>query len=684
MSSSPSVPSQGLRTICLLLILLGLFAAGVGLWQRIHAENASKAVDVVVDYNEMVALAGQQGMPLAQVLGAMKAHGATAVALQEETLDGLQDQGAVVLQADPSGYASSMTYPAGWKPTDQIFAITASDYPGQQFVLNGLRRVYPAQNIAPSTRVGQILVRGAIPAMRDLGLGLSPDKVAQITASGLRVVPRLRGGTGITPASLAAALGVVAEQIGVGGIVVFDGTMLPGYRNLIPLLADELSTRGLVYGAVEFAKQKGDQQLGAKLQGCLVRVHSISPEELTTLAPAEAVQRFALAVKDRNIRVLYVHLPQLAYANALTDGTAYVQAITHEIAAEGYPSAVKRSARPFPAFRPAPPLLALIFAGAGAGFLLWLLVLLPAQLPRVTHRVFTVLLVLLGVGLLGVATLGLLGVAKYETLITLGRIKFGLLAAIAFPLLGLTVAYRRIERLLAERPRHVLSAAIVLLLGCTVVTLGGALLIAAMMAETRFLVKVGQFTGVKLTLALPLLIMGTVIITDGVARAGETMDAYLARIRARLRSFLAQPVYLWGVVAAIIGLVAVALLLARSGNDGGVGVSDVELKIRATLEQWLIARPRTKEFLIGHPMFLWAMAAAARGYRPAAMLLLLGATIGQSDILNTYCHAHTPVLLSVLRTANGLWLGIGIAAILLWLFGRRLRPASAEERTELA
>jgi len=166
-----------------------------------------------------------------------------------------------------------------------------------------------------------------------------------------------------------------------------------------------------------------------------------------------------------------------------------------------------------------------------------------------------------------------------------------------------------------------------------------------------------------------------------VGKAGESLADYTARIRARLREFLWKPVYLWGILAAVVALVAVALLLVRSGNDSGVGVSALELKFRAILEQWLVARPRTKEFALGHPLFLFAMIAGARGQRTLALMLLLGAAIGQVDVLNTYCHAHTPVLLSLLRTANGLWLGIGMGVILLLVFARkalRRQPAEAK------
>jgi len=87
--------------------------------------------------------------------------------------------------------------------------------------------------------------------------------------------------------------------------------------------------------------------------------------------------------------------------------------------------------------------------------------------------------------------------------------------------------------------------------------------------------------------------------------------------------------------------------------------------MRSLLETLFIARPRFKEFLIGHPLlFLFG---ASKGdvtlhhYRP---LFLLFGLIGQASILNTFAHAHTPFLLSLLRSANGLVLGLVLGIFL--------------------
>ncbi|HEX2950384.1 MAG TPA: DUF5693 family protein, partial [Armatimonadota bacterium] len=224
----------------------------------------------------------------------------------------------------------------------------------------------------------------------------------------------------------------------------------------------------------------------------------------------------------------------------------------------------------------------------------------------------------------------------------------------------------------------IILPAIKALLVAAGITLLGALSIAAMMAESTYLVKIGQFSGVKIALSVPLLLFAVMIITDGVAKGGETFADYIERARVRIHGFFSQPLYIWGAILGVVALGIVGIMLARSGNDGGVGVSGAELRLRSLLEQGMIARPRTKEFLFGFPMFIFSMVAAAHRRRLLALVLLIGGAVGQVDVLNTYCHAHTPVLLSLLRTFNGMWLGIIIGVAILFLFARQTVKPSVE------
>jgi hypothetical protein len=105
--------------------------------------------------------------------------------------------------------------------------------------------------------------------------------------------------------------------------------------------------------------------------------------------------------------------------------------------------------------------------------------------------------------------------------------------------------------------------------------------------------------------------------------------------------------------------------IARTGNDSGMEVSPLELKFRALLEQVFVTRPRTKEIFVGFPAMIFAAYFIGR----RKWLLALGAailgTIGVADALNTFCHIHTPIFYSALRTFHGLWLGILFGAVAL-------------------
>jgi hypothetical protein len=128
------------------------------------------------------------------------------------------------------------------------------------------------------------------------------------------------------------------------------------------------------------------------------------------------------------------------------------------------------------------------------------------------------------------------------------------------------------------------------------------------------------------------------------------------------------------ILLALAALSGLLFVVTRSGNQPLVVPSALELKARALLESALIIRPRTKEFLVGHPALMLAVALSLRGRRTWLPLIAVAAGFGQASLLNTFCHFHTPLHVSFLRAGNGLWLGalLGVIAIAVWrgLLGR--------------
>jgi hypothetical protein len=69
--------------------------------------------------------------------------------------------------------------------------------------------------------------------------------------------------------------------------------------------------------------------------------------------------------------------------------------------------------------------------------------------------------------------------------------------------------------------------------------------------------------------------------------------------------------------------------------------------------------------------------AASRRGRGALVPLAIVGSIGQVSMVNSFCHLHTPLLMTVTRTFNGLWLGVLFGLLLTWLV-RRWLPTRSE------
>jgi hypothetical protein len=74
-------------------------------------------------------------------------------------------------------------------------------------------------------------------------------------------------------------------------------------------------------------------------------------------------------------------------------------------------------------------------------------------------------------------------------------------------------------------------------------------------------------------------------------------------------------------------------------------------------------RPRTKEFLIGHPALVVALGLLSAGRREWLPLAMLLGAIGQVSLVNTFCHLHSPLEVSLMRTLWGILIGLLLGAI---------------------
>ena len=137
----------------------------------------------------------------------------------------------------------------------------------------------------------------------------------------------------------------------------------------------------------------------------------------------------------------------------------------------------------------------------------------------------------------------------------------------------------------------------------------------------------------------------------------------------RIENILSRPITLKVVFALIVFAFIAWVFIGRSGHTAGVPVPDIEVKLRLFLEEMMKARPREKEFLVGHPAFYLAAFAVYNKFpRLLSVAFILAATIGQGSLVQTFAHMRTPIIMSYIRAIDGYLLGAAIGICVLIAF----------------
>ncbi|NLK01376.1 MAG: hypothetical protein GX318_09150 [Clostridia bacterium] len=610
------------------ILIISFLTAGNTALNRHGVEKSSNGVEITIDYNQVWEMAQRRNMGLIEILKEFKNAGATGIFFKEQTSIDLKNQGLAYIKTG-SELLTEGIFPQFDGDLNRYYTYFITPFPE---VHDRLQKHLGAKigNIETITDTGEGLFIVGCPVVTDtmlgsIGLGFPEEGFAAAEKTGLNIIPQIRSWP---EAKDAGAVKAVFEQLKDAkniSTVAFNDKDIPGFPGLLPHLEGEVKALGVPAAIIEFFPQKGLSGLIHSLDKNAVRLHSIGSDEMSGISRDRALDRYTLAVSERNVRVLYLRLfTRLDGQDWLQENLSFIDELTSGLEQKGF---VLGAARPFsgiPFSRFSVGLLGLGVIAAG------LLLLERIGINR-------------NLAILGVlAPLGWVGLLFLNH--QLARKLMALTSVIIFPTLAVITTVR-------PEGRGVFSS-ILTLLRTSLISVGGALLAVGMMAGTDFLLKIDQFLGVKFGILVPLLLIPLFII----AKDGRGVD--------RLREILNSTVqYKWAFLIGILGLVGIVLIL-RSGNDTGL-VSGLEIRFRSVLNDILVVRPRTKEFLIGHPLMLLSYYLGTKGKR--LPLVTLGA-IGQVSLVNTFEHFHTPLVVSLLRTVNGLWLGIIIGVVVIYIY----------------
>lgn len=625
------------------VLLLALVAAAWSAVQRFKVEQANRQVEVVVQYNQLHDLAVETGAPLPEVLRSLRQHGLTGVLFKEDNVASLTPQAWI----EP-GYRLLVnplfTQRFGNQLEPEANYIVMRDAALYQRVAANLNAKLTRITVLAAPEANLYLAGGrwSPQALERVGLGFDRQAMDLVTAAGLDLAVQLYSWDNTRVEAWDTVFRPLEQYANMTTVLFMEYT-IPGYPDKLHRLSQEIAKLNANIGIIEFSPQRGLDQLVRLRQKQAVRLHSLPANWVASHSPAEAVDRLALSASERNNRVLFTRIfLGVDKEEWLAVNQAYLEQLQLRLIREGF------------TLGPAHPYGTLPL-GRGPVLLSGLGVLAGAVL----------LFLRMGMGRLSLA-LGALGLMAWLAGLwvldlSLARKAMALAATLVFPTLAVLMA----QRPGASTPWR----AVRLLWQTAAVSLAGALLVVGLLADLGFVLNIDQFAGVKLAHTLPLILLGLVA-------AWPLFD--WRQWQRSLVKLLQQPVRVGWVILALTVLVIGYVLITRTGNEG-VAVTQPELILRGLLDKWLVVRPRTKEFMIGHPVLLLAIFLGMRyRYLP---LWLLGA-IGQVSLINTFAHVHTPLAISLLRTFNGLWLGTlgGLVLIGLVSWIRRRWPVEAIQR----
>ncbi len=610
-------------------------------FRRVEVEENYKEAQVMVRYSDVLRIMRDTDSTLEEVLLELQAEGANTLLVRENIVASASETDLNTYKGlDKAklyeGYILKFYYEdvADIKP-DARYIVTESKDVAMNIYNSYNTKGYELEYIeADGTYFIDIDEHSS--KITSVGVGFDVESLNKAAALGYTISPQLKSIKEPTHESIEYIKNQI-DAINNIGDIYFSDSKIPAVED--SSMHELIQEYGL--GFIEFTsnKQEGFNTL-AKLTSDLgkeynvIRLHTIGDRQTEDFTVSELMERYELALKERNIRAFLFKMPE---TDNIEEDMNYLKASTKEftniLEEDGY--TVVNDVSPYNL-----PLISGVLA----------------ILAGLASIMITVLLISeLGYSKLGYI-IGAVGIIGYVGLIklnpNLASQAMALFGSIMFP------TYAMLKGL-SEKPRTTKEAIAVFLKIC-LISFGGVLTIIGTLSRTNFAMGLDVFAGVKVATFAPILIIVVLLIY-----IKHKFDfKYYKSILDRKITY--GELVIFALLAGIL-----VIYISRTGNSGTA--STLEREFRQLLDNLLGVRPRTKEFLIAYPILLCLL---RYGYKEIYIPFVMLAAIGPISLVNTYAHIHTPILISILRSIYGIAFGILIGLVLIGilnLLGRKMK-----------
>ncbi|MDK2878153.1 MAG: hypothetical protein PWR06_869 [Thermoanaerobacteraceae bacterium] len=616
---------------------------------KISIEQGNKKVEISVTEKEVSMLAGAVQKSPEDVLRVLKAAGLTTLAVEETTVKDMQNSGRILILN-------------GWQLLDhkrflgvdslllqELF--TKKDFnPISYYVftrdVNIFKKLlsfmkargYEVKSYAENDLYIIQEVQGT-GGFSTIGLGFDDSSLDMADALGLNIVVMVKDVKQKTPQEMNSLRSQLSQRD--VSILIPQGNEVPSNPESARILKSYMRAHSIKMGFDEFLDSGKLKEFIKELDYSAIRVYNRPPHKW--------MDEYLLAVRDRNDRLLYLHLFLSGQKDMLAYDREHIGQIKDMIVSHGFeiaPSPVRvEGFKPFNTSKTVS-----LFASLGILWALWKIMRITGVEERFASKIIIIILILFNA----------LAVRNFA----LFRDVAGLLAAVGFPALGI---YREMKKGKSPVPKdfkRTFKLAFYGYLRSIGITLLGAVILWGIFGSTATLLGLEKFRGVK---ALYIFSYGVIILL------------YLKDINGRLS--LRKPILSLGSILLFVLFGGVLfVLINRTGNYSVIPIPKWELSFRIWLENTLWVRPRTKEFLIGFPALMVAGGLSPMGYDRWAGWFYMAALLGTVSMVNTFSHFHIAALISIIRSLEGVALGaiLGTAALGgFYLYERRRKGYNA-------
>ena len=656
------------KILMIVAVCIGIICSAVLCIQRYHVEEENVSIEMALDYDAILAMARNDGLSKDEALDKCREAGITSFTIYDTTLNKLTQRGELSVVTK---LGAQLYYPQ-FNITDFSYDYYVIGQPKSKTdnyfdeVTEDLKLRLGEKNVSllNNDQYRILAIHGAMPTLGEMNLGIMSQDANMIAAEGFNVILRPTNYPDPDKDKVEAFFHRADKIKNVSGIM-FVGKEVLGYnsnpentKKMLDFTSYNMKTRNLPFYMIEsvnqlqYNTQDGMYDMAGLLNYDTARTYAMAKEELEKITPEEAAMRYYISDLERNVRVnLFPLYKKPLHGLSVTDtNLKYVASVSKKLTDRGY-TLGKASILPY--YYPSKLLLAIVAAAAACGFLFTLNLLIPIK-EKYNYILF-VLCVIAGAG----------GALYAKGALFLQIMAIG--CATTAPTASILVLLdwwkkKKLSRKLSYS--KVVRDGTVALACAVAMSMIGGIFIAAMLGNIRFFMEFDFYRGVKLTFILPIILVAFGYIrrfplfNRTVTTPSEFVDF--------TKHFLSIPIKMSTLMlAALFGLIAY-IFIGRSGHESGVAVPGAEVAMRRFLENVMYARPREKEFLVGHPAFYLMVAAL---YRKWPQLLhfcfVIAATIGQGSMVETFAHIRTPFVMSFIRGINGWVTGMIIGIILI-------------------